>query len=405
MINENILFRDMSMDEHGDRKFILILLEMMLVWVLPIFALILFPMALFTTEKLKEQGSPEQIACSWILLIGIPCIIALIFCWNRSHIYRLGNRSLYFILDKNNDLHYAHIGSGELNQFFRKNISIKDKIKFTPRILIYGFFFLFRNSYGPSKTSFMKQQLYYELNLKEHIAERLLTSESYKAFAIQIFSVKKIKQFSKGCEITAVVFINGKEATRRFTIYNTTENYQLLMEHFQNMSLANYSEGLPLTAYQSRTLNRIIMKRAAVFIVLLIFIVLVLILRYLSYRHESTVDFFIMRWLASRSMRSVIRGSAFAVIMLLTIFSRYIYDLLRPSQFRCVNISVDKWTQANEAPIKRIFSDFSYFVHITYNGKSVTLGVDKALWHNRDNSEVVLILRNNTPYCLMLRDC
>ena len=102
MINENILFRDMSMDEHGDRKFILILLEMMLVWVLPIFALILFPMALFTTEKLKEQGSPEQIACSWILLIGIPCIIALIFCWNRSHIYRLGNRSLYFILDKNN---------------------------------------------------------------------------------------------------------------------------------------------------------------------------------------------------------------------------------------------------------------------------------------------------------------
>lgn len=391
----NKIYRDKSIDNDVDKNIAIIILKMFVVWILPIILIFIIPLVIFDANSLKDPSTIQNKLYTIIILLGFPTYIYYLYKWNRENIYILGNKSLYFI-DDGDSLYYANLSSGQLGDYIKHNVKLTEKVKYTPSVILYAIVFFFR-TFGMSKLSFLKQQLYFKMNLKKHFCEDILNSKDYKLYSTAIYSIKNIKNFRNGIEVNAIIIGNGKEYNKTFYIYDTTENFDELKNRLYSMKEnSEFYDGINLDNEKLNIINKVIYRKILMFLVLVVFLSIIIVIRYLSYKHDIQYNFFLMDYLASINIYKSKLIIGILVILIVKVFGRNIYDLFNKWQFTYKDIEIEEFTKLNESKILNLVEDFKTYAWIKYNDKIIKVGV-----YGKKNKNSYLILRNNIPYCLI----
>lgn len=221
-----ILCRDKQYD-NGDIPLVIFLLKCAGVVVVPVVLAIFASNLISKSVGYRIQPGTWQAWASFLVVMG-GSAFAVFGLWLCSRYNALGNKFYYYIIDEKDGLSFAHMGRSSLAYYVEKKATLLEKVKSTPSFLYVLIYLLGRQSRGIA-FQLARMEMYFKVNRKHHFVEELLLGESYAGYCEKIVGVRKIKYFSKGCEVWLVSLKDGVEQETKQIIYRSTQNYDLLM--------------------------------------------------------------------------------------------------------------------------------------------------------------------------------
>lgn len=403
-----VLFRDKQFDD-GDKPVILFFTKIILCAALPII-LAIFGFQLLS-ESVNHHIEPGTIQAYMSLFLVVAASflsamsIALLAKYNA-----IGNKFYYYIFDRKDGLYFAHMGLENLGCYVQKNTPLFEKIKESPSFL-YVILFLFSRQWRAQAYRLAKMQMYFKVNQKFHFVEKLLLSDDYAGYCHKVVSVKNIRYFSKGCEVTLLYLRKGVEVESKQIIYHETENYDLLMNKIKELQ-PNARIGYELSENQLKQVRKNMYRRTAVLLLGVCILACVFVGSFNTYftaNYKASVlspGFFqiMQERLAYRSMRRIAGIIFFFFSTILVAFGKIIYDFVKTDHFTYHAVEVTEYFESRESIFKKMLSDYRYFAKVKYNNSTITVGLSKEMWDKKDSVTPLLVFRKQVPYCLIFKD-
>lgn len=402
-----ILCRDEQFDE-GRIPLIKLLMKALIVGFAPIFLAIYICMMI--SKSVGGHIEPQSIQ-AWVSLVVIVAgsgstILAL---RSISKYSAVGNKFYYYVLDKNMGLFYTHIGMGNVAHYIKEHAPMGEKIKNRVSLIYILLFFLSRNS-SVRIIQLSRMDSYFKINRKYQFAEELLMNQNPGQYCTKIIAVKRIKYFSRGCEVWIVTMSQGVERVNKMIIYRSTSNYATLMKKLNELYTGNEVMDYELSCEQIKQVRSIIYRRMGVFCFSLFTMLLLILISYYMYMrayHKAEIyDIPIIRqleyFLARSSKRRIIYIIIVAVDLLVVSFIKMVVDLASITRFKCVPVEVVAYSERKHS-LLNIFNDFNYFATVRYKGELIRSGMSKQMWKKGKLNRAYLVLRKNVPYCIVER--
>ena len=407
-----ILCRDEQFD-NGDWPLIKALLKMFLYFIVPFAAMIAGEILISKSVGGRiEPGSWQAWASMLIVVAGSIVIVLAIVFWGKYNAY--GNRFIYFIIHEENGLSVAGLNNGKLCGYVESEAMALEKIKAMPSPL-YLLLYILCSKRRWMARKLARMQGYFLVNQKHHFIEKLLLGPNYSQYSDKIFSVSRIKYFSKGCEVFYTVMANGVQEERRQYIYRETTNYDILLAKLKELCKESNKEsrtGWELSDEQVKQIRKNICRRLAILFVLAVVIVIVAYFGIQRYYESSAKAEMLQQAgeavlsygqsvLASRGRRRAYKGVIFVVVVMGAALIKLLSDAIRVHMFTCVRAEVVNYFQKSGSWYRRCTSDYPYYATVRYNNMTVTVGLSKEMWEKREEVRPLLVLKKGTPYCLI----
>lgn len=421
------LYRDKRFDD-GIMPALLLLLGVTVFMVFPIVFAYAFVSMEYRTKNpgttlsyMVKPQTPEFMFSS--LLIPLAIVFAGVSTYYLSRNFAVGNKYKIYLLNENGQLFYTHMGKGSIYSYFKDNVSLKEKMESVPN-LFYSVFArsgirTMRGLYLP------RMELFFKYNKKHKLAERLLSSEDYKAYCHQVVSVRNMKFFAGGCTVNFGMLINGVEKFETCQIYTSMEGYKTVIGKLKELyesagtrlgrSQVSYLEKQDATnAFAFSQIRREIIRKNVVSIIfMLCFLTLAIVALMQSEslsediaKHDYAVPKRIFRWLRGRTVNRAYLSCAWVFLSLLTVI-KGVWELLSAKRYQMQEVTVLQYFAKRKRDVVAEADNFKYFASIEYyqgeNLISATVGVSPALYENRENAEPLLVMKKDLPYMLVMR--
>lgn len=405
--DSRVLCRDAQFDK-GQLPLIKLLIKGLVAGFTPIFLAIYIYMMI--SKSAGGHIEPQSIqAWGGLAVVVIGSVSAMLSLRGISKYSAVGNKFYYYVLDKDKGLYYTHIGMGNVGYYIKKHAPMGEKIKNRVSILYILLFFLSRNS-GVSVVQLARMESYFKINKKYHFAEELLMHQNLEQYCTKIVAVKKIKYFSKGCEVWLVTMSQGVERVKNMIIYRNTSNYAALMKRLNELYIGNEVMDYELSCEQVKQVRNNIYRRLGVFCISLFVALLLIVISYVMYIqakykaeiYDSSIMERFENILAYRSERRMISVIIVAVDLLIVGFVKMLVDLARITRFKCVPVEVVEYLETKHSALN-ILNDYNYFATVRYKGELVRVGMSKTMWKKGKVDRACLVLRKNVPYCIVER--
>lgn len=402
-----VLCRDAQFDK-GQLPLIKLLIKGLVAGFAPIVLAIYIYMMI--SKSAGGHIEPQSIqAWGGLAVIVIGSVSAMLSLRGISKYSAVGNKFYYYVLDKDKGLYYTHIGMGNVGYYIKKHAPMGEKIKNRVSLIYILLFFLSRNS-GVSVVQLARMESYFKINRKYHFAEELLMNQNPEQYCTKIVAVKKIKYFSKGCEVWLVTMSQGVERVKNMIIYRNTSNYAALMKRLNELYIGNEVMDYDLSCEQVKQVRNNIYRRLGVFCISLFVALLLIVISYVMYIqakykaeiYDSSIMERFENILAYRSERRMISVIIVAVDLLIVGFVKMLMDLAGITRFKCVPVEVVEYLETKHSALN-ILNDYNYFAAVRYKGEVVRVGMSKKMWKKGKVDRAYLVLRKNVPYCIVER--
>lgn len=402
----NTICRDARFAE-GEHHVILFLLKALAVGVLPLAAGIILYSLIAASVDYRIQVGTWQAFASLIVLIAasVGVVLGIKGCARRNSV---GNKFLYYVIS-DQGLYYTHLGLGPLGKLIRESVCGVEKIKTLP-LWIYALVFLIGGHGRSHARQLARAEVVFRLNQKYHIAEKLLTSEAFEGYCSKVVGVTRIREYAYGCEITWKYIRNGVEEKETQIIDRNTGNYAQLMDAFKARMVCE-EIGEPLGREERKKVYANILRRGATLLLGALIIAVVALEAYSLYlkntsKAQNLSDGLVKTaryYMANRAERRSIRGVYGIIVLVLVPIAKLIVDAVQAKRFTAVPVQVKSYVQSKKPFYYEALNEFHYFAHIEWKGETVSVGLGKAMWKQRDRVEPLLVLRKGVPYCLVYR--
>lgn len=400
-----ILCRDKQYD-NGDLPLVIFLLKCIGVTILPVALAIFVSNLISKSVGYRIQPGTWQAWASFFVVMG-GSVFAVFGLWLCSRHNALGNKFYYYIIDEKDGLSFAHMGRDSLAYYVEKKATLLEKVKSTPSFL-YVLIYLFGRQSRGIAIQLARMEMYFKVNRKHHFVEELLLGESYAGYCEKIVGVRKIKYFSKGCEVWLVSLKDGVEQETKQIIYRSTQNYDLLMSKIKAFE-SDARKGFELTNNHVKQVRRNICRRVGIVILDILCLTGIIIgsfRLYLSASYnvsvwETGVFRMLEQRIAYRSRRRIFRVIYFIIFTILAALGKMLLDAFRPNVFTYVSAEVEEYYEPKGSVLKKVAGDYRYFAKVRYGDGTVDVGLSKAMWTKKENVKPLLVLRKNIPYCLI----
>lgn len=403
-----ILCRDKQYD-NGSIPLLILLLKCVVVTIIPL-ALAIFASGLIAKSVgYRILPGTFQAWASLFLVAGgsVLAILGLLWCGRNN---AMGNKFYYYIIDEKDGLSFAHMGRDRLAYYVKKQASLSEKVKSAPSFL-YVLIYLFSIHSRVLAYQLAQMEMYFRINKKHHFVEELLLGEDYAGFCEKIVAVRKIRYFSKGCEVRLVFLKDGVEQETKQIIYRHTTHYDLLMSKLKALE-PEARKGDELSHLHVKQIRRNICRRVGITMLTLLCMAFVIVG---SFRLYLTASYKVSVWepgvfsmlekrLAYRSRRRLGGAVYFVIFTVLAGLAKMLTDAFRPHVFTCVSVQVESYYEKKGSFIKKIEGDYKYFAKVRYGNGTVDVGLHKDMWIKKENVKPLLVLRKNIPYCLIYQD-
>lgn len=405
--DSRVLCRDAQFDK-GQLPLIKLLIKGLVAGLTPVFLAIYI--SIMISGSAGGHIEPQSIqAWGGLAVIVIGSFSAMLMLRGISKYSAVGNKFYYYVLDKDKGLYFTHIGIGNVGYYIKKHAPMGEKIKNRVSIIYVLLFSLSRNS-GVSAVQLARLESYFKINRKYHFAEELLMHQNLDQYCTKIVAVKKIKYFSKGCEVWIVTMSQGVERVQKMIIYRNTSNYAALIKRLNELYTGNEVMDYELSCEQVKQVRDNIYRRLGVFCISLFVVLLLIVISYVMYmqaKHKAEIyDLSIMKRfeyiLAYRSERRMIYIIIVAVDLLIVGFVKMLVDLVRITRFKCVPVDVVEYLETKHSALN-ILNNYNYFATVRYKGELVRVGMSKKMWKKGKVDRACLVLRKNVPYCIVER--
>lgn len=403
-----ILCRDEQFDK-GDWPFIKALLKIVLYIATSVVVMIVGNILINKSAGGMPVANSWQAWASMLLTIGGSFLFVYsLLIWAKYN--AMGNKFYYYIIDEKNGISVARLDTGKLGKYVAEKANALEKIKSTPSLL-YIILFLLCSKKRYVAFQLARTQMYFQVNQKYHFVEELLLSTAYENYSDKIVEVRKIKYFSKGCQVWYSVLVNGVRQDRTQYIYRETTNYELLIEKLKAMC-HDTRVGDELCAEQINSVRRNIGRRVVITMICAVIILGTLVSSWNIYMEHSgkaqdmlqagaLIRAYLSRRLTTRSGRRVVGIIFYGSIAFVGLLVKLLLDAVRVHIFTCVKVEVVSYYQKKTFRLKTILGDYKYFAKVRYNGMSLDVGMSKKTWEKKDTTPLLLVLRKKTPYCLV----
>ena len=407
--SKQILCRDTQFD-NGDGPMVKALLKIAMYVILPIVAMCLgYALVNQSAGGRIVPNTWQAWASMLIIVIGCFCMVMSMLVWGKYN--AVGNKFYYFIIHEDEGVSVACLDTGRLGSYLANKASALEKIKASPSLLYVLLFFLCcKNRRGAIRLA--RMQMYFQVNQKYRFVEKLLMSDSYDQYSDKIIAVQKIKYFSKGCEVFYIVMVDGVQQERKQYIYRETSHYELLIDKLKQMCTNHNRAGNELSDVQATRVRKNIYRRLAVLVTCAVILIVVLYASIHQY-YESSYEAEVLSKsgaeilgyaesvLASRGRRRAYRVVGFMIVVMGAALIKLLSDAIRVHTFTSIPVEVLSYHEKGGSPIKRILGDYRYFATVRYNGATVTVGLSREMWVQREQVTPLLVLRKNVPYCII----
>ncbi len=406
---KQILCKDEQFD-NGDWSMVKALLKVFLYIILPIVAICVGQVLVTKSAGGRIVPNTWQAWASMLIVVGGSLLLVLLLVvWSKYN--AIGNKFYYFIIHEDEGVSVACLDTGRLGGYVANKASALEKIKASPSPLYVLLFFLCcKNRRGAVRLA--RMQMYFQVNQKYRFVEKLLMSDSYDQYSDKIIAVQKIKYFPKGCEVSYTVMVDGVQQERKQYIYRETSHYELLIDKLKQMCTNHNRVGDELSDVQATRVRKNIYRRLAVLATCALILIVVLYASIRQY-YESSYEAEVLSKsgaeilgyaesvLASRGRRRAYRVVGFMIVVMGAALIKLLSDAIRVHTFTCIPVEVLSYHEKGGSPIKRILGDYRYFATVRYNGATVTVGLSREMWVQREHVTPLLVLRKNVPYCII----
>ncbi len=402
----HIICRDKQFD-NGDKPVIFLLLKLMLCAVVPLTLAIVLSFLLSKSVGGNIRPNTWQAWTSLMIIIVFTLIMVLSFRLCAKY-NAIGNKFYYYIIDDKKGLSFAHMAKDNLAYFTATKATALEKIKSSPSPL-YMLLYILNGKNRVLALRLARMQMYFKVNQKHGFVENLLQSEQYEDYTYKIVGVRKIKYFSKGCEVTLVYMSEGVEQVQTQIIYRNTENYSQLLDKLKSF-ITDRRIGHELSGEQVGQIHLNMYRRFGITLLMLVILILLVILGIYGYIEASYkasiagIEGLKMAWgwLAARRKRRIIRIFWFVILVVMAVIGKLISDIILVDRFTyTADIKILHYYRAKGKWYRRLLGDYKYFAKIQYGDTTVDVGMSKKMWDKKDSVEPVLALRKNVPYCII----
>ncbi len=407
--SKQILCRDTQFD-NGDWPMVKALLKVFLYIILPIVAICVGQVLVTKSAGGRIVPNTLQAWASMLIVVGGSLVLVLsMVVWAKYN--AIGNKFYYFIIHEDEGVSVACLDTGRLGGYVANKANALEKIKAAPSPL-YVLLFFFCSKNRRMAVRLARMQMYFQVNQKYRFVEKLLMSDSYDQYSDKIIGVQKIQYFSKGCEVSYTVMVEGVQEERKQYIYRETSHYELLIDKLKQMCTNHNRVGDELSDVQARRVRKNIYRRLAVLATCALILIVVLYASIHQY-YESSYEAEVLSQsgaeilgyaesvLAFRGRRRAYRVVGFMIVVMGAALIKLLADAIRVHTFTCIPVEVLSYHEKGSSSIKRILGDYRYFATVRYNGATVTVGLSREMWKQREHVTPLLVLRKNVPYCVI----
>ncbi len=400
-----ILCRDAQFDK-GQTPLVKLLIKALIAGFAPIILTVYLCMMI--SKSAGGHMEPQSIQAWGVLAVIVTGSVSVMLSLRGISKYTaVGNKFYYYVLDRDKGLYYTHIGMGNVGYYIKKHAPMGEKIKNRVSFIYILLLFLNRNS-RMSVVRLARMESYFKLDRKYHFAEELLMSQNPEQYCTKVTAVKKIKYFSRGCEVWIITMGQGVEHVQKMIIYRSTSNYAALIKKLNELYTGNEVMNYELSCEQVKQVRVNIYRRLGVFCFSLFTMLLLIVISYSMYiqaNYKAEIyDPYIIKlfeyFMARRSARRMLYIIIVAVDLLILSFVKMVVDLARVTRFKCVPVEVVDYLERKHS-ISNIFNDYNYFATVRYKGELIRIGMSKKMWKKGKVDRAYLVLRKNVPYCII----
>lgn len=406
-VNNNItVCRDNQFDD-GNKSVIGFLLKTFVLAWLPIIVGIFLYYLLAKSVEFKILPGTWQAYASLLIVVAASAgaIMTIKLYSSRNNV---GNKFLYYVIS-DEGLYFTHLGFDEIGRFIRAHTKSIAKLASVP-MWMYVLVFMLNGSSRYSAIWLARVETSFRINKKYQIAERLLKSDEYKLCCNKVLAVTKLKEYSYGCEVTWKYLRNGVEGIETHIIYKNTNNYEQLINEFKKR-IASENVGDILNKAEKRQLYANVVRISLTLLLGALVVVVVAIDSYGLYLRntgaaEDLSDGILKSFryfLAYRGRRRSIRGIYGILLFVIIPIVKMIVDIINVKKFTVISVKIIDYYKPNRKIYYEILSEFHYFATVKWNAGTVSVGLSKHMWKQKDNVEPMLVLRKGVPYCLIYR--
>lgn len=403
--NKNIICRNTRYD--GDIHAILFLLKVFVIGWVPIILGIYLSYLLSKSVDFKIQPGTWQAYVSLILVIASAAgmVIGIMLYSKRNNV---GSKYFYYVIAEEG-LYFTHVGEDAIGGFIRAHMKIAGKIKSVP-LWVYVLIFMLIKKGRAAAIRLAYMETSFKVSRKYQIAEKLLNCDMFENFCNKVVGVTQIKEYLYGSKTTWKYLRAGVECEETQIIYKTTDNYEHLISEFRKRLVCE-TVGDTLSRAERYQVYANITRRTLTLLFAALVLILISIDAYGMYLRntaaaESLHDgiFKSIRYIfARRAERRSIRGIYGVILLVVIPIIKMIVDIVRARTFTVVSVKAIDFYKSKQRFYYEIFSEFHYFAKVEWQGETVTVGLSKDMWKQRESVEPLLVLRKGIPYCLIYR--
>ncbi len=406
-VNNNItVCRDNQFDD-GNKSVIGFLLKtFVLAWLPIIMGIFIYYLLAKSVEFKILPGTWQAYVSLLIVVVASTGAIMTIKLYSKRN--NVGNKFLYYVIS-DEGLYFTHLGFDEIGRFIRAHTKSIAKLASVP-MWMYVLVFMLNGSSRYSAIWLARVETSFRINKKYQIAERLLKSDEYKLCCNKVLAVTKLKEYSYGCEVTWKYLRNGVEGIETHIIYKNTNNYEQLINEFKKR-IASENVGDILNKAEKRQLYANVVRISLTLLLGALVVIVVAIDSYGLYLRntgaaEDLSDGILKSFryfLAYRGRRRSIRGIYGILLFVIIPIVKMIVDIINIKKFTVTSVKVIDYYKPKRKIYYEVLSEFHYFATVKWNAGTVSVGLSKDMWKQKDNVEPMLVLRKGVPYCLIYR--
>ena len=406
-VNNNItVCRDNQFDD-GNKSVIGFLLKtFVLAWLPIIMGIFIYYLLAKSVEFKILPGTWQAYVSLLIVVVASTGAIMTIKLYSKRN--NVGNKFLYYVIS-DEGLYFTHLAFDEIGRFIRAHTKSIAKLASVP-MWMYVLAFMLNGSSRYHAIRLARAETSFRINKKYQIAERLLKSDEYKLCCNKVLAVTKLKEYSYGCEVTWKYLRNGVEGIETHIIYKNTNNYEQLINEFKKR-IALENVGDILNKAEKRQLYANVVRISLTLLLGAFVIIVVAIDSYGLYLRnigeaENLSDGMLKSFryfLAYRGRRRSIRGIYGILLLVIIPIVKMVVDIINIKKFTVTSVKVIDYYKPKRKIYYEVLSEFHYFATVKWSTGTVTVGLSKDMWKQRESVEPLLVLRKGVPYCLIYR--